>query len=148
VALRIPNPAIPGYSSVNNASLFLSGAAFLKDADLMPVPQVIAAAGNFTTDPILVAGYNSFMVSILVGAGPGTLTMQYFHCDPTTQALLFSTQVAAGLNPAVTTNTTFGAFSQQNVPTSGDVFHTIALRFLAVAGQVTISSLILYLGVR
>ena len=110
-------------------------------------PVVIAAAGNFVSDPILVSGLTGFFcVFTPTGAG-GTTTFSIQHCDPFSQVSLIERQIQAGIAPGSSQGFTFGAYATGG-PASADVFHTLRLKWAAVTAQQSISGIVLFAHAR
>ncbi len=131
----------------------LAGTSFLDTPLFTPaLPYVIGIAGNQDTDPIMVAGFNAFMVMVTVTSGGGTFDIAYNIHDPHSIATILATRslkAAQAAAPALLFF--FGAFTTPAanvVDTSADVFAVISLHFHANAAAQTVTTLRLWGGTR
>jgi hypothetical protein len=145
-----PELQLTSYDGGSSFSQMLARASYVAAAAWTPaLPYVLNAGVTQDTDPVQVAGFNSFMALFLTAGAGGTVDFSYNIIDPHTPATILATRsLRAALNPAVFL-ISFGAFSTGNVvDTSADVFITIGLRFKANTAQQTISLVNLFCGVR
>lgn len=133
MALRSPILTEPASCNFGTAAA-VSGTASMVDTDLMALPQLINAGASFDTDPLLVAGFNSFGIVVSFG-GAGPLTILYNILDPRSFAVQFTRSVAAGI--ATNSYQVFGAFAAVG---AADPFLIISLRFTAGAGALTVNN--------
>jgi hypothetical protein len=132
MALRVPILNLPANANFGGANV-MAGTASMIDAEVMALTQLVTAGTSFDTDPVLVAGYNSFSV-LTTFTGTGTLTLSYTVRDPRDFTIQFTRQVAAGL--ATGSFQVFGAFAAVG---PADPFLVIGLRFGAVTNNITIT---------
>lgn len=135
---------MPGYSLLSNNSFFLAGTAFAHNADLLTVPLATAVGTPSETDPIVVQGYNAFMLLWTTSAG-GTYTLAVEHCDPDSQVAQASRQIIAGQATGSAVLFTFGAASTVG---PNDVWNTIRFLVTAAGATVTTTDVRMWLGVR
>ena len=141
---RTLNNEIPAYAVVHNGQLMLAGVAYGRDADIITIPFTTVVGTPTVTDPIIVVGYNGFMLA-WTGTGAGTETISYDVCDPDDQTTLVTRQIIAGQVTGGPFLFTFGAFSAIG---ASDVFHTIRLRFAAAVANTNTTALRLWAGTR
>lgn len=147
MATRLPRRSAPGYLTVGaNQAVIATGWYTAADMNL---PLGVLVAGNTnTSDPLLVAGFDSFMIFANYAGGGGTTTWEYNLLDPQTQALLITRTISAATAPGVLI-LTFGAQSATApAATRGDIFHLIQLRVTANAANQTYTDIQLMCGVR
>lgn len=148
--VRLLRRSTPGYGALgNNAQIHLGiGYALNTELGFAAPPFVVTAGTSVDSDPILVAGYNNFMLLLNISNAGGSVTASYVIDDPPTQAQIVARQIAAGL-PAGISISSFGAYGTAvSVTFRGDVFHTITLRIAAVTSNQTINDVRLWAGVR
>jgi hypothetical protein len=142
MALRVPVISLPAGGNFGAATA-VAGTATMKNTELMALPQGPIAAGNsFDTDPVLVAGYNSFGF-VTTFTGGGTLTLSYNICDPRTFAIQLTRQIAAGLTTDLFQ--VFGAFAAVG---AADPFLVISIHFAAVTAAITIQGVNFFMATR
>jgi len=149
---RVPMRALPPMAGQNPQNLIGIGYLRNNSFGFPGTPFVIAALGSATCDPIMVAGWDNFMLVVdFTTGGGGTLDMRYQVLDPESQALLIERTVAVGIAGPAVTLATFGASSTTApVATRGDTWYLMALRFTAAAAgfPATINTVRLWCGVR
>jgi len=128
--------------------LVLAGSGWLDNTELgfSVAANAITVAGRIDSNPILVAGFNSFMV---IATLSGNYDISVSHCNPTTNAILttHSLRVAVAGAPAVPT--TFGAFSVGNVVnTVGMVWFVWRLGLQGNAADRTLTDIRVWCGTR
>jgi hypothetical protein len=98
-------------------------------------PFVVPALGTVTSEPLMVAGWDNFMLVVdFTTGGGGTSDFRYQILDPESQALLVERTIAVGVAGPAVTLMTFGASgTTAAVATRGDAFYLMALRFTASA---------------
>lgn len=131
----------------------LAGTGFIDTPVFTPaLPYVIGIGGNQDTDPIIVAGFNAFMVLLTVTSGGGTFDIGYNIIDPRTPATVLATRsLKAAQAAGGSLLFFFGAFTTPAanvVDTSADVFDIISLHFHANVAAQTVTVLRLWCGVR
>lgn len=148
-----PELQIASQGSGGAFNQLLAGTAFLDTPLFTPaLPYAIGIGGNADTDPIMVAGFNAFMVMATVTSGGGTFDIGYNIIDPHTSATILATRslkVGQAAGPAL--QFFFGAFTTPAanvVDTSADVFDIISLHFHANVAAQTVTVLRLWCGVR
>jgi hypothetical protein len=149
MAIRLPQRTHPGYCSVGSNQVMVA-VGFLDAPGMgLVLPLVLAPAATQATDPIYVAGWNSFMLFVIYTGGGGTTTWEYNILDPRTQAVLFTRGISAATAPG-TLLFTFGAASVTagSAAGRGDVFQLISLKLTANAAAQTYSQVLLWAGVR
>lgn len=149
---RQPRRVLPAAMGQNPQNL-IGGGYMPNDSFGFPAtPFVVAALASATSDPILVAGWDSFMLIVdFTTGGGGTSDFRYQILDPETQALIIERTIAVGVAGPAVTLMTFGA-SSTTAPaaTRGDTWFLMALRFTAAAAgfPATYNSVRLWCGVR
>jgi hypothetical protein len=130
----------------------LAGVAFIDTQWTPALPYAITAGNSQDTDPILVSGFNAFMVMVTVTSGGGTFDIAYNINDPSNlTSILTSRSLKAAQAAGNNLLFFFGAFSTPAgnvVDTSADCFVAISLHFHANAATQTVTSLRLWAGVR
>jgi hypothetical protein len=105
----IPRLAGAGYCQ-QISPLVLAGTGWMDNTELgfSVAANAITVAARVDSNPILVAGFNDFMV---IAELSGAWNLSFSHCDPTTNAILFTASVAAAIPGPGLQLRTFGAFS-------------------------------------
>lgn len=128
------------------APLSMAGAGFAGNTELgFPTGAgAITSAARVDSNPILVAGLNSFLFSVEC---TNLFNVFYSHCNPLTDAILRTFTLimgTVGLNVL-----TLGAFETDPATfTTGNVFHTIRLGLQGDGANETLVSARLWLGMR
>jgi len=131
--------------------LVLAGTAWVDNTELGfstaagAIPEQLA--GRADSNPILVAGFNSFMVMVQLD---GAFNLLFLHCDPFSDVLLTIHQIVTAAAGGVLQIITFGAFSTNGIPTNttGHVFHTIRLGLQGNGAARTLVSIRMWIGTR
>ncbi len=129
--------------------LFLAGTAYLDNTELgFPTgANAITLAARVDSNPILVAGFNSFMV---IATLSGNYDISVSHCDPTTNAILVNVPLRTAVPGAPAIPTAFGAFSVGNLTTAtqGQVWMVWRLGLQGNAANRTLTDIRVWCGTR
>lgn len=148
MAIRLPFRTAPGYASVGSNQTTIGVGYFTAASMGLVLPLVLGAGATQVTDPLLVSGWDNFMLFTIYAGGGGTTTWEYQIVDPSTQAALINRGISAATAPG-TLIFTFGAQSATApAATRGDAFFLITLRITANAAGQTYSAIQLWCGVR
>lgn len=143
-----PNSYLPGYSEPNNGSLMLAAAGLVTDTEFFTtMPQTVAVGTPFQTNPILVAGFNSFQVILNTNAGAGNYTVTLQHCNPADQTVLTTFNILSAVAVGGLAVGTFGAGNTAALG-GGQVFISYRLLFTAAVASVVFARAFLFFGVR
>jgi len=145
---NLPRPAGGGIFQ-RMQPLVLAGTGWLDNTELgFPLGAgAITSAARIDSNPILVAGLNSFMVMSQLD---GAYNVLFSHCDPFTDAILTTHSIVNALGGGVLNITTIGAFSTNTAltNTTGHVFYVIRLALQGNGANRTLTSIRLWLGTR
>lgn len=144
-----PRLAGAGYPTIQQP-LFLAATAYLDNTELgFPTGAgAITAAAFVSSNPILVSGWNEFMV---IANLSGNYNIDFQHCDPTNDTALVAVAVRNAVPGAAsaTIPTNFGAFSVGTAASSvAHVFMVIRLRLQGSGADRTLTDIRMWCGTR
>ena len=129
--------------------LTMAGTGFLDNTELgFPVGAgAITVAARVDSNAILVAGLNGFMIVVQL---TGAFDVFVSHCDPFTDAIITTHQIANALAGGINQVLTIGAFGTTTAVTNttGHVWHTMRLGLQGDVANQTLTSIRLWLGTR
>lgn len=126
--------------------LVLAGTGWMDNTELgfSVAANAITLAVRVDSNPILVAGFNSFMV---IAELSGAWNLSYSHCDPSTNVVLFTVLVAAAIPGPGLQLRTFGAFSAAAAG-AAQVWYVLRVGLQGNAADRTLTSIRMWTGTR
>lgn len=143
----IPRMAGAGYCQ-QISPLVLAGTGWLDNTELgfSLAANAIISAGRTDSNPIMAAGFNSFMV---IANLSGAYDITVSHCDPTTSAILTTHSLRVAVPGAAALPTMFGAFATgSTVNTTGHVWWVWRIGLQGNAANRTLSDIRVWCGTR